>query len=112
MNTSASSTRIHGAAGVVQLGFQLFLTAIAIAALTLMPTHDGAMLIVPLTGTPAKPWLDQRNDISFSGLGKLPGSLVVIAHRNSLFIDALTHGALLLPALPALCATTVSRKAN
>jgi hypothetical protein len=61
------------------------------------------MLVVPISSEPAKPWLDQRKDAAVIGIGRIPGSIVVIGQRASLFDKAVAHGAILLPALPMLC---------
>lgn len=98
--------RAGGAAAVVA---QCALTVVGLALVLALPARSGAMLVVPVTGIPAKPWLDRRSDIRFSGLGRLPGSIIVIADRDALLGDAISHGALLLPASPALCTTRLAQ---
>ena len=98
-----------GAGGAVAVVAQCALTLVGLGLVAAMPARSGPMLVVPFTGGPVKPWLDRRSDIRFSGLGRLPGSIIVIDDRDALLGDAIAHGAFLLPASPALCATRLAQ---
>lgn len=84
----------------VQAGLALLL----MAAIALTPVRRGAMIVFPIGGAPAKPWVDAQPDITLIGIGALPGSLVVKGDRNLLWPIAAGHHAILLPAIPLLCA--------
>lgn len=100
-------------AGPVPRGSGLLLVAQAaiaaalVACLAFTPPRAGPMMVVPLSSSPVKPWLDDQNGVTVLGVGRIAGSIVVAADRNRLLSVAVLHGAILIPALPALCASPV-----
>jgi hypothetical protein len=95
----------HKIIGSAALVAQAILIAAIIIILALAPPRMGPMLVVPLAGHPARPWLDMRHDVQLIGVGRLRGSLIVMAPRDALLPAALAHGALV---LRALCSKSVS----
>jgi hypothetical protein len=85
------------------LALQGVVVTVALTLLAAAPARFGPMVVVPIGSEPAKPWLDRLPGVSYVGLGRIGGSLIVEGDRNRLIGPALSHRAILLPALPMLC---------
>lgn len=92
------------------LYFQAVIIVGTMIVLALMPARHGPMIVMPLSNSPIKPWLDAQHGLTVLGLGRLGGSIIVSADRDALLPVAIAHHAILLPALPALCQQSFNQR--
>jgi hypothetical protein len=95
---------------VLPLCFQAVIVTTLMVVLALMPAPRGPMIVLSLSHSAIKPWLDEQSGTTVLGLGRLPGSIIVSGDRDALFPVAVAHHAILLPALPALCEQSFNQR--
>ena len=92
---------------------QVFLVMAVMLGAVMAPPASGSLMLVPLDPGNRPALLKQalENGALLEGAGPLPGSYVVRARRDALFLPMLGRGVLVLAARPVLCGKAGSRAA-